>query len=228
MSIVTMVLGESGTGKSTALRHFEPQDTLLIQGIAKPLPFRSQGWQLFDKEQRPDGNIFCTDHAQKIIHLMQKTRRRLIIIDDFQYIMANEYMRRAKENGFAKFTDIGRNAWDILVAAANLEADKHVYILSHTATDESGKIKIKTIGKMLDEKITLEGMVTIVLRTLVQDGRYLFATRNNGSDTTKAPMGLFDSDLIENDLAAVDQRITEYYQDHLSASKLPESMPQVA
>jgi len=113
MSIVTMVLGESGTGKSTALRHLSPQDTLLIQGITKPLPFRSKGWQVFDKQQRPNGNIFCTDNAQMIIHLMKHTRRRLIIIDDFQYIMANEYMRRAKENGFTKFTDIGRNAWDI-------------------------------------------------------------------------------------------------------------------
>jgi len=86
-------------------------------------------------------------------------------------------------------------------------------LLSHTATDETGRVKIKTIGKMLDEKITLEGMVTIVLRTIVQDGRYLFATRNNGSDTTKAPMGLFESDTIDNDLLEVDKLITEYYQD---------------
>jgi len=221
MSIVTMVLGESGTGKSASLRHLAPEETLLIQGIAKPLPFRSKAWQRFDKDTHPNGNIFCTDNAQTIIHLISKTRRRLIVIDDFQYVMANEYMRRAKENGFAKFTDIGRNAWDILVAASNLSDDKHVYLLSHTATDENGKIKIKTIGKMLDEKITLEGMVTIVLRTLVQDGRYLFATRNNGSDTTKSPMGLFESDSIDNDLADVDRLITEYYQDNAETSTKP-------
>jgi len=211
MSIVSMILGESGTGKSASLRHLSPADTLLIQGIAKPLPFRAKDWRAFHKEHCPQGNIVATDSAQTIIRLMQGTQRRVIVIDDFQYIMANEFMRRSKEKGYDKFMDIGSNAWHILNAAANLPHDKRVYILSHTATDESGRTKIKTIGKMLDEKITLEGMVTIVLRTQVQDGRYGFVTRNNGSDTTKAPMGLFDSDLIDNDLAAVDALISDYY-----------------
>jgi len=211
MSIVTMILGESGTGKSASLRNFSPQDTLLIQPIAKPLPFRSAGFKPFHKTANPQGNIFVTDDAASIIKLMQRTMRRVIVIDDFQYIMANEYMRRAKEHGFGKFTDIGRNAWDILNAAATLPDNKRVYLLSHTATDEIGRTKIKTIGKMLDEKITLEGMVTIVLRTQVQDGHYCFTTRNNGQDTTKTPMGLFEDGLIDNDLAAVDSAITDYY-----------------
>jgi|GEM_PF-320121 len=213
MSIVTMVLGESGTGKSASLRNLPPTETLLIQGIAKPLPFRGKEWRAFHKERCPQGNIFATDRAETIIRLMQGTQRRIIVIDDFQYIMANEFMRRAKEKGYEKFMDIGSNAWHILNAASSLPNDKRVYLLSHTATDEYGRTKIKTIGKMLDEKITLEGMVTIVLRTQVQDGRYCFSTRNNGSDTTKAPMGLFDSDLIDNDLAAVDALISDYYDD---------------
>jgi len=210
MSIVTMILGESGTGKSTSLRDLNPASTLLIQAIAKPLPFRNPNWQRFSTENR-NGNIMQSDQSGEIINLMQKTRRPVIVIDDFQYIMANEFMRRTDERGFDKFTEIGRHAWDILNAAAALPDDKHVYILSHTETTDAGRTKLKTIGKLLDDKITLEGMVTIVLRTVVRDGNYYFATRNNGSDTTKTPMELFTDELIDNDLQAVNAAITQYY-----------------
>jgi len=212
MSIVTMILGESGTGKSTSLRNLNPNETLLIQTIAKPLPFRDAGWQRFNAQTR-QGNIFHTDQSAEIINLMQRTRRPIIVIDDFQYIMANEFMRSIDKKGYEKFSEIGRHTWDILNAATALSEKKRVYILSHTETSETGRTKIKTIGKLLDDKITLEGMVTIVLRTVVRDGQYYFATRNNGSDTTKTPMGLFEADLIENDLAAVDAAITRYYQE---------------
>lgn len=210
MSTVTMILGESGTGKSASLRNLDPEQTLLIQAIKKPLPFKAAGWKLATKDN-PGGSILVRDQAAVIVGAMKKTQRKIIVLDDFQYVMANEFMRRSAEKGFDKFTEIGKNAWDILTEAARLPDDVRVYILSHVETNDSGRTKIKTIGKMLDEKITLEGMVTIVLRTVVQDGQYLFATRNNGSDTTKTPMGLFDQDLIDNDLAAVDTAIFHYY-----------------
>ncbi|NLZ11098.1 MAG: AAA family ATPase [Alcaligenaceae bacterium] len=212
MSIVTMVLGESGTGKSASLRNLDPSNTLLIQAVKKPLPFRSPAWKRFDKDTCKTGNICQTDHAGQIIAFMQKTKRKVIVLDDFQYVMANEFMRRTNETGFGKFTEIGKNAWDIINAAAALADDVRVYILSHVETSESGHTKIKTIGKMLDEKIALEGMVTIVMRTVIRDGQYLFATRNNGSDTTKTPMGLFEAETIDNDLHAVDQAIQSYYE----------------
>lgn len=212
MSIVTMVLGESGTGKTTSLRNLQASETLLIQAVKKPLPFKSSTWKRFDKESCKDGNIFQTDAAAKIIALMQRTKRKVIVLDDFQYVMANEFMRRTNETGFNKFTEIGKNAWDIINAAAALPEDVRVYILSHVETSDSGHTKIKTIGRMLDEKIALEGMVTIVLRTMIRDGKYLFATRNSGSDTTKTPMGLFDAESIDNDLHAVDQAIHSYYE----------------
>lgn len=211
MSIVTMVLGESGTGKTTSLRNMDPAETLLIQAVKKPLPFRATSWQRFDREANKSGNIFQTDRPADIIHLIQGTRRKVVVIDDFQYVMANEFMRRTSERGFDKFTEIGKNAWDILNAASSLPDDTRVYILSHVETTDQGRTKIKTIGRMLDEKITLEGMVTIVLRTLVRDGQYFFSTRNNGNDTVKTPMGLFESEVIDNDLAAVDQAINSYY-----------------
>lgn len=127
-------------------------------------------------------------------------------------MMANEYMRRTNERGFEKFTEIGLHAWQLLVDLAQLPDDIRVYVLSHVDESDSGQIKIKTIGKMLDEKITLEGMVTIVLRTHVDGERFCFATQNNGSDTTKSPMGLFESRMIDNDMAMVDAAICDYYE----------------
>lgn len=208
MSIATLILGESGTGKSTSLRNLDPAHTLLIQAIPKPLPFKSTGW----KPVKDGGNIVVTDQAANIIAAMKKTQRDVIVIDDWQYVLANEYMRRTDERGYDKFTDIGRHAWDILRAASELDAAKRVYILAHTQTDERGSTRIKTIGKMLDEKITPEGMFSIVINTVIQNGNYLFSTRNNGANTTKTPMGLFDDELIENDLAEVDAAIYQYYE----------------
>jgi len=217
MSIASMILGQSGTGKSTSLRNLDPASTLLIQSVKKPLPFRNEnGWAWFDKDKRPQGNIFVTDQAAQIVKLMKGTKREVIVIDDFQYILANEFMRRVldKETGnaaFAKYNEIARNAWDILMAASQLEDHKRVYILGHTQEDDAGRVKAKTIGKLLDEKITVEGLLTIVLRTTVINGQYLFTTQNNGLDTVKSPLGLFDSEQIENDLAAVDAAIFNYY-----------------
>jgi hypothetical protein len=208
MGITTMILGESGTGKSTSMRNMDPKNVLLIQSIRKPLPFKSPDWKVVSKE---GGNIVVSDDAQRIISSMQRTARKAIVIDDFQYVMANEFMRRSQENGFTKFTDIGRHAWDIITAANELPDDVRVYILSHTNTDDAGNTRLKTIGKMLDEKIVLEGMVTIVFNTQVQDAKYRFSTKNSGSNTVKTPMGLFDEESIDNDLAAVDEAIKTYY-----------------
>lgn len=217
MSIATMILGQSGTGKTTSLRNLDPAHTLLIQAVKKPLPFRASGWSWYDKTKNPTGNIFVTDQAPEIIKLMKGTRRSIAVIDDFQYILANEFMRRVldKETGnaaFAKYNEIARSAWDILMAASQCADDKRVYILGHTQEDDSGRIKAKTIGKLLDEKITIEGLLTIVLRTAVVNGQYVFSTRNNGSDTVKSPLGLFEDEHIPNDLAEVDAAIFGYYQ----------------
>ena len=210
MSIATMILGESGTGKSASLRHLDPDKTLLIQTIRKPLPFKSTHWKPVTKAD-PSGSVFVCDQSHIICQAMLRTSREIIVIDDFQYLMANEFMRRSEEKGFDKFSEIGRHAWDILSVASNLTPSSRVYILGHTQTDEQGRIKAKTIGKLLDEKITIEGMFSIVLRTTVINGRYLFCTQNNGQDTTKSPMGLFDAEHIDNDLAAVDSAIKNYY-----------------
>lgn len=209
MSIAIFILGESGTGKSTSLRNLDPAQTLLIQAIKKPLPFRSK-WSVVSKDN-PQGNIYQQDNADAICHAMTTTKRDIIVLDDFQYVMSNEFMRRSNERGYDKFTDIGKNAWNILNMAGQLPEHKRVYILSHTENTDQGRIKAKTIGKMLDDKITLEGMFSIVLRSQIINEQYVFSTRNNGNDTCKTPMGMFEDAFIDNDLLAVDKAIQEYY-----------------
>jgi len=208
MSISVMVLGQSGTGKSASLRNMDPAQTLLIQVIPKPLPFRSKDWRTISKD---GGNIIVSQDFAMIIGAMQKTTRPVIVVDDFQYLLATEFMTRAHETGYTKFTEMARHYYDVLTAAGNLAAHKRVYFLSHTDTSEAGQVKAKTIGKLLDEKITVEGLVTIVLRTHVINGQYVFSTRNSGSDTTKTPIDMFDTEHIPNDLMEVDKAITTYY-----------------
>lgn len=215
MSIACMILGQSGTGKTTSLRNFNPADVLLIQAVKKPLPFRSKEWVPCTKAN-PTGSILVTDCAQTIVGAMQRTHKQIIVIDDFQYILANEFMRRVLDNetgnaAFAKYNEIARNAWDILMTAGRLADSTRVYNLAHTQEDDNGRIKAKTIGKLLDEKITLEGLLTIVMRTAVINGQYLFSTQNSGSDTVKTPLDMFTDEHIPNDLAAIDNTITEYY-----------------
>ena len=224
MSVTTFILGESGTGKTASMRNLKPEDTALIQVVRKPLPFKPQGWVVSAEQDEGGalkatgnpGNIYVTDDSAQICAILPKIKKDIIVIDDFQYIMANEFMRgvttEAKGNEqFMKFNKIARHAWDILQAAANLPDNKRVYILSHTQTDDFGKTKAKTIGKLLDEKITLEGLFTIVLKTEAAGGKYVFHTQNSGSDTVKSPMGLFDVDTVDNDLSAVDNAIRAYY-----------------
>ena len=207
MSIATMILGTSGTGKSASLRNMNPADTLLIQTIPKPLPFRSNDW----KPVKDGGNVIVSALSETIISAMHKTSRPIVVIDDFQYLLAVEFMARASETGYGKFTEMAKHYFDVLTAAANLAPEKRVYLLSHTDMAESGQVKAKTIGKLLDEKITVEGLVTIVLRTHVINGQYVFSTHNNGQDTVKTPMGMFETEHIQNDLLEVDKAIVEYY-----------------
>lgn len=208
MSTPVLILGESGSGKSTSYRNLDPANTLLIQAIRKPVPFKMSGWGYFDPELK-QGNIFVSDRATDIITIMQKTRRKVIVLDDYQYVLANELMRRFREKGYDKFSEIGYNGWNLINVMSTLAPDVRVYVLSHTMTGEDGITKVKTPGKLL-ETYSVEGMFSIVLRTLVKDGEYFFSTKNSGSDTVKSPMGMFADDLIPNDLALVDQAIKDF------------------
>ena len=210
MSYATLVLGESGTGKTCSLRNLDPKNTLLIQPVRKPLPFRSTGWK--EIKQKGDGNnILVCSNPQAIINCMHASPFDVIVVDDWQYILASMYMAARNVKGFDKFTEIGGAGFDIAKAASELGENKRVYVLAHTTSDEFGNTRIKTLGKLLDDKIVVEGMFTTVLRTHVENARYLFSTQNSGSDTVKSPMGMFSEQYIENDLAAIDRVICDYY-----------------
>lgn len=201
MAIPVLILGESGTGKSASLRNFKQGEVAVINVAGKPLPFRSS---------LP---MIVTDQYPQIVRALKGMKTPSAVVDDAQYLMANEFMRRSGETGYQKFTDIGKNFWSLIAETVtrDMPPDRIVYFLSHLERDQQGNEKIKTIGRMLDEKITVEGLFTIVLKTHVEDGKYTFFTQNSGADTVKSPIGMFPTIQIDNDLSAVDRVIREYY-----------------
>ena len=202
MAIPVLLLGQSGTGKSYSMKNFNEEEICLISVQKALLPFRKKFTE-----------TVVTDKYSEIIKAMKATKKKVIVIDDTQYLMCNEFMRRATEKGYDKFTEIAQNFWSLVVQEVNnLPADTIVYLLCHTATDENGMEKMKTIGKLVDEKITPEGLFTIVLKTAVSDGNYAFVTQNNGKDTVKSPEGMFSTYAINNDLKYVDEKIRNYYE----------------
>lgn len=215
MSNLILILGQSGTGKSTSIRNMDSKDTFIIQTVNKPLPFKGfkKSYPIMDKDGK--GKRLVTDNYDKIIgclkYLNNNKDIKNIIIDDFQYVISNEFMVRAKEKGFDKFTEMAQHYYVIIEVASRLREDLNIFFLSHNEQKEDGTSKVKTIGKLLDEKITIEGLFTIVLNTVIQDNKYYFQTQNNGFNTTKSPLGMFDEQLIENDLKLVTEKINEYY-----------------
>jgi hypothetical protein len=200
MGIPVMILGESGSGKSASLRNFKPEEVGVFNVGGKPFPFRSNLKKI------------DTDDYKTIMGGLAAMKAPAAVIDDAQYRMANEFMRRSKEIGYQKYTEMATSYWNLVqMVIKNLPPDRIVYFLSHVERDQNGNEKCKTIGRMLDEKITVEGMFTVVLKTRVKDGHYTFVTQTNGQDTVKSPMGMFDAVEIDNDLAMVDRIIRDYY-----------------
>lgn len=200
MGQILLILGESGTGKSASMRNFSSDEIALVNVAGKPLPFRGK----FES--------ISTNDSDEIIKFIKATDKKVIVVDDFQYVMAFQYMRRMKENGWDKFNDIQSDYFNVIEAAKELPDDKIIFFLSHLETKDDGRQKVKTIGKMLDEKITIEGLFTVVLKTYVADGKYYFTTQNSGMDTVKSPIGMFPSVTIDNDLKYVTEKIRNYYE----------------
>jgi hypothetical protein len=220
MARIVLVLGESGTGKSRSLTNLNPEETFLINIIGKDLPFRGFAgkYKTYNKATG-QGNMIKTHNADTIVKAFDVIQNlgkfKTIIVDDFQYVMSYEFMERAKEVGFSKFTEIGQNAWKIFRAAENCKVE-NVFFLAHSEdifVDGIRKTKMKTIGKLLDEKITPEGLFTIVLNTEIEKTetgvRYWFVTQNDGTTTAKSPEGMFQQ-RIPNDLQLVIESINNY------------------
>ena len=199
MAVLVMIYGQSGTGKSTSLRNFTNDEVAVINVSGKPLPFRNKL------------TTYDTDSYSKISSALGKIERKSIVIDDATYLMVNEFMRTAKVTGYQKYTDMAFNFNSLVVQASQLANDKIVYFLGHSDLKDDGTEHFKTVGKMLDNYVTVEGKFTIVLKTVVQDGKYYFSTHNSGQDTVKSPLGMFEDNYVDNDLKAVDTIIREYY-----------------
>ena len=198
-----LILGGSGTGKSASLRNFKTDEIFVINSAGKPLPFKNHF-----ETVTPSFNRLTQD----VMKALDSTDKKVIVVDDAQYIMSFQYMRRIKENGWDKWNDIQGDFFNIIQHVDELPDDVVVYFLSHIQRDDDGHEKIKTMGKLLDEKITIEGLFTTVLKTLVKDGQYFFLTQNSGLDTVKSPIGMFPSYAIDNDLKYVDTKIRNYYE----------------
>jgi hypothetical protein len=219
-----LIIGQSGTGKSTSLTELDSSETAIINPAKKALPFRGfkSKYKEWNKET-PNGNLFNVDNAAQIIQVLDyiNTKRleiKNVIIDDANYIMAFEYIKRAKETGFQKFTDIGVNYSNIITKGCGLRDDINFIVMMHPEvdTDALGNkiIKAKSVGKLVDQYLNIEGMFSIVLYTKVVKHEkgldYVFITQNDGSNTGKSPKGMFDTLEIPNDLSLVLKKIQEY------------------
>ena len=219
MSNTTLVIGESGSGKSSSLRHLDPETTFIINVLDKPLPFR--GYKARYKpvtKENPNGNYYATDDYSAILRAIKSVNDKrpeisVLVIDDFQYILANEFMRRASEKGFDRFTDIAQHAWLVIKELIATREDLFCFVLSHSESDSQGRMKCKTIGKMLDDKITLEGMFSTVLYAMVVDSEHKFLVQNDGFHIAKSPIDMFETKHIDNDLVLVIDKMKEYFDE---------------
>ena len=205
MAIPVLIIGKSGSGKSTSLRNCTNNpEWNMINVLNQPLPFK--------------GKIpsVVTDDYQQVMKALAGSKAHSIVVDDAGYLITNYFMKNHSSKGagnaiFSMYNTLADNFWNLIEFIKKLPADKIVYIIMHEDVNDFGDIKPKTIGKMLDEKICLEGMFTIVLRCVQENGKHLFITQADGGAVSKSPMGMFENLEIDNDLALVDKAIRDYY-----------------
>ena len=201
MGIAVLILGASGTGKSTSLRNFKKGEIGIFNVANKPLPFRS------------DLDVVNAVNYEQIKAALKRNSLKAYAIDDSQYLMVFEEFNRAKESGYGKFTDMAQNFYQLVQTAIRETSDDTVvYFLHHTEVDETGRVKAKTVGKMIDSKLTLEGLFPVVLLTGTDGSTYWFETQSDGYTTTKSPLGMFEEKRIDNDLKMVDSTIRAYWR----------------
>lgn len=206
MGQIVLLYGKSGSGKTRSLKEFAEDEIVFVNVEKKLPPFRKQFKYTCE-----------TDNVQVIKTWLKRMPTKIAVIDDAGYILTNTFMRghsagRKGSQTFDLYNDIADQYWGLFKFIKDeLAEDVIVYILMHEDTNDSGIVKLKTIGKLLDEKVVLEGMCTIVLRCMSEEGKHFFRTTTDGWDITKTPEEMFDSDIIDNDLKFVDNTIREYY-----------------
>lgn len=220
MALLVGIIGPSGEGKSTSIRTLDPKETIIIGVAGKELPFKGAS-KMYNLDNK---NYVEISTSKEIVDTLKNisekgTHVKNIVIDDIQYVMGFEFMKRASEVGYTKFSQIGQNMFSILNNARGLRKDLKVFCLGHSEPVEDGgeivSYKMKTIGKMLDNNINLEGLFTICLYTYVDEGKngseYTFLTNRHKKRPAKSPMGMFEETQIPNDLKLISDKIDEYY-----------------
>lgn len=200
MGAVVLVLGKSGSGKSTSLRNFKPDEIGILNVLGKPLPFR--GGATFEQIRRPNYGM--------VRKVLMKNTKRAYVIDDSTYLMANENFSRATETGYSKFIEIAQHFQQLLDTATATDENTIVYLLHHVDENADGSEKVKTVGKMIDEKYCIEGACPVVIDCRIIDGEHVFVTKNDGTNLAKAPMGSLP-EVMPNDLKEVDTALREYW-----------------
>lgn len=206
MATPVLIIGKSGSGKSTSMRNcIDKEDWNLIRVLNKPLPFKGKinGWN--------------TDDYQTVMKCLAQSKAKNIVLDDAGYLITNMFMTKHSSAGagngvFTLYNQIGDHFWNLIQYIVKLPEDKIVYVIMHEDTNDFGQIKPKTIGKLLDEKVCIEGMFTIVLRCIEESGKHLFVTQSADGAVSKSPIGMFEDLTIDNDLLLVEKAIREYYE----------------
>ena len=199
-SVPILLIGKSGSGKSTSLRNFTREEVAVVNVLGKPLPFKS------------DISAPKCDDYDAILKAISATKKKTIVIDDANYLITNEFMAKTSIKGFDKYNEMGNNFFNLINGIKNIKDGKTVYLIMHEDLDDDGNVKPKTIGKLLDDKVNIQGMFTICIRSMFEGGKYVFRLKTNGSDCVKTPFGMFEDEEMENDLKAFDKIVREYYE----------------
>lgn len=206
-----LLMGASGSGKSTSLRNLPAEETAIINITNKPMPFRNKDNKkivcLKDIEAKDYDELY-----KKIIQAIKGTSKRIVVVDDSSYMMSFENFEKATNKGYDKFITMAKNYYDLIKSAISCDGEKIVYIITHEEIDDVNQLyRPKTIGKMLSNQLVIEGLFSIVLRSVYKNGEYIFQTQNDGTSVCKSPMDMFEQKEMPNDLFEVDKLIREYY-----------------
>ena len=204
-SISVLVIGKSGSGKSSSLRNLKPEEYSLVNPLSKELPFKSSVKGLE------------SDNYEKIKYFITETPKKIVVIDDSNYLITNQFMKNHSKGGtgnavFAVYNDLADKYWDLIQHQKNTEGGKIIFNFMHEEETENGNIIPKTVGKLLNEKVCIEGMYTIVIRAMYKDGKHIFRLKTDGNDCVKAPIGMFEEEECDNDLKYIIDKIREYYE----------------
>ena len=219
MAVGIIIMGDSGTGKTYSIKNFEEDEVKVISLEKTNLPFRKR---LENVRVKIDTEAAGLENSDKIIREIEKTEKPNVVLDDLQNLMGAVMMHRINERGFDKFGDIQRPFFEVLHAIPDQDDNKLIFMTMHIDKDTDGHIQAKTIGNALTKYTIPEGHFDVVLRTIVQDGKYYFKTQSDGNDTCKSPEGMFPSTLIPNDMKYVAEKIRSYY--YMDGAKTDEEM----